>query len=259
MDSTNKQINRRDFINLTAGGIAATALIAPTMAFANEQTKIKAIAFDAFPIFDPRPVFKLVNDLFPDKGPALTNTWRTTQFEYTWLYTSATQYADFWKVTEDALIFAAKKNGIDLTAAHRKQLMDSYLYLNAWPDVLPVLESLKQKGIRLALLSNFTTEMLNSCIKTSKLDTYFEAVLSVDKVKRFKPSPTAYQMGINAFKLKKQEIAFAAFAGWDAAGARWFGYPTYWVNRQEAPLEELGVRPDGMGRDLVGLVDFVSR
>lgn len=258
MDSANKQINRRDFINLTAGGIAATALITPLVSLAGEKTKIKAIAFDAFPIFDPRPVFQLVNDLFPDKGAALTNTWRTTQFEYTWLYTSASQYNNFWKITEDALTFAAKKNGIELTAPNRKLIMDAYLHLNAWSDVLPALESLKQKGIRLALLSNFTTEMLNSCIKTSKLDGYFEAVLSVDKVKRFKPSPTAYQMGINAFSLKKQEIAFAAFAGWDAAGAKWFGYPTYWVNRQDTPLDELGVRPDGTGNGLAGLVDFVS-
>ena len=78
MHSENKQINRRDFINLTAGSIAATALITSSASLAGEQTKIKAIAFDAFPIFDPRPIFKLVNDLFPEKGAALTNTWRTT-------------------------------------------------------------------------------------------------------------------------------------------------------------------------------------
>src|SRR5476651_451457 len=107
MNTDNNLINRRNFINLAAGGIAATTLITKSsLSFADERTKIKAIAFDAFPILDPRPVFELVNTLFPDKGVAITNSWRTAQFEYTWLRTSAKQYTDFWKVTEDALIFA---------------------------------------------------------------------------------------------------------------------------------------------------------
>ena len=49
-----------------------------------------------------------------------------------------------------------------------------------------------------------------------------------------------------------------AFAGRDVAGARWFGYPTFWVNRLDLPVEELAVAPDGAGRDLAGLVRFVS-
>ena len=83
-------------------------------------------------------------------------------------------------------------------------------------------------------------------------------MLSTDRVNEYKPSPKAYQMGIDSLKLKKEEIAFAAFAGWDAAGAKWFGYPTFWVNRQNAPLEELDVAPDGIGTDMMGLVNFVK-
>jgi 2-haloacid dehalogenase len=64
-------------------------------------------------------------------------------------------------------------------------------------------------------------------------------------------------MGVDAFKLKKEEIAFAAFAGWDAAGARWFGYPTFWVNRSNAAVEELGAAPDGIGSGLGDLAKFV--
>jgi len=259
MNKDTKQLNRRDFINITVGGIALSSFIAnPSISAANQKLPIKAIAFDAFPIFDARPVFDLVNTLFPDKGVAITNSWKTAQFEYTWLRTSAKQYTDFWKVTEDALVFAAKKNEVNLTDANRKQLMESYLYLNAWPDVLPVLKSLKEKGIRLSIVSNLTHGMLNSCAKNAGLEGYFEHLLSTDIVKANKPNPAAYQMAINSFKLKKQEIAFAAFAGWDAVGAKWFGYPTYWVNRQNLPLDELSVVPDGVGKYLTGLADFIK-
>jgi len=253
------KLTRRNFINLTVGGIAATSLIsAPPLSFSTEKPKIKAIAFDGFPIFDPRPIFALVDQMFPDKGAAITNTWRTAQFEYTWLLTTAGKYKDFWEVTENALIFAAKKNDVNLTTDKRRKLMEAYLHLDAWPDVLPALRSLKKMEIRLCFLNNLTVEMLHSGVKNAGLEGYFEYFLSTDLVKAFKPSPVAYQMGVDVLKLKKEEILFAASACWDAIGAKWFGYPTFWVNRQNLPLDELSIMPDGMGKDMTDLVAFVK-
>src|ERR1700754_2554069 len=115
-ENNNGLINRRGFINLTAGSIAATALLGNSLlSSADEKSKIKAIAFDAFPVFNPKPVFDTVTGLYPDKAAALINTWRTAQFEYTWLRTTARQYKNFLEVTEDALVFAAKKNDVELT------------------------------------------------------------------------------------------------------------------------------------------------
>jgi 2-haloacid dehalogenase len=65
-------------------------------------------------------------------------------------------------------------------------------------------------------------------------------------------------MGIDASTLKPDEILFVAFGGWDAAGAKSFGYPTFWVNRSGLPAEELDVAPDAMGKDLTDLVNFVK-
>jgi 2-haloacid dehalogenase len=160
-------------------------------------------------------------------------------------------------VTEDSLVFAAKARGINLPAAERDQLMQTWLSLKVWPDVAASLQQLKNAGIRIAFLSNLTEAMLDSAVKNSGLEGFFEPHLSTDKVKAFKPDSRAYQMGLDAFKLKKEEIAFAAFAGWDASGAKWFGYPTFWVNRLNTPVEELGVMPDGMGSGLGDLVEFV--
>ncbi len=57
--------------------------------------------------------------------------------------------------------------------------------------------------------------------------------------------------------LKKEEVAFAAFGGWDAYGAKSFGYPTYWVNRFNLPIEKLGIEPDATSNDIAGLLQFV--
>jgi 2-haloacid dehalogenase len=169
------------------------------------------------------------------------------------------RYADFWQATGDALSFAATALKLELPPGNRARLMDAYRKLGCWPDVPAALRSLKSAGIRLAFLSNMTAELLQSGIRNSGLDGIFEHVLSTDKVKACKPDPRAYDMALDAFGLKREEILFAAFAGWDAAGAKSFGYPTFWVNRQNQPAEELGVTPDAGGTTLDDLVSFVLK
>ena len=124
-------LDRREFFNLAVAGIAAGLLASTSQVRAAVRPKIKAIAFDAFPIFDPRPVFALAEQLFPGKGAELSNAWRTRQFKYQWLRALSNQYADFWQATEDALVFSCEMLKLDLTPDKRKQLMDAYLELKA--------------------------------------------------------------------------------------------------------------------------------
>jgi 2-haloacid dehalogenase len=251
-------MNRRDFLNLATAGVATALLEGTSGAQAAMSSKIKAVAFDAFTTFDPRPVFALANKFFPGKGAELSNAWRIRQFEYQWLRALSGRYADFWLATEEALVFAANLLRLDLSADKRDRLMQAYLELQAWPDAAPALRSLKDAGFRLALLSNATSGMLEAWIRNSGLESMYEHALSTNAIRTYKPDPRAYQMGVGAFGLKLEEIAFAAFGGWDVAGAKWFGYTTFWVNRLDLPVEELGVKPDGVGRSLAELVPFVE-
>lgn len=250
---------RRDFLaSLAAGGVAASVWPSGLTETAPRGRRFRAVAFDAFPIFDPRPPTAVAESLFPGQGAELSNAWRTRQFEYQWLHALSNRYADFWRTTEDGLVFAAKLLRLELTADKRARLMQAYLELTAWPDALPTLRALKQSGLRLAFLSNMTARMLAAGIKNAGLDGLFERVLSTDEIRSYKPDPRAYRMAADALGLPPAEILFVAFAGWDAAGAKWFGYPTFWVNRAGLPAEELGVAPDAEGRDLSDLVRFVA-
>jgi 2-haloacid dehalogenase len=116
---------------------------------------------------------------------------------------------------------------------------------------------LRESGMHLAFLSNMTAAMLNDGIARAGLGGLFDYVLSTDAVRAFKPAPRAYALGPSALGIPKESILFVASAGWDAAGASWFGYPTYWVNRNAAPHEALGTRPEGTGSDLSSLVQYV--
>jgi 2-haloacid dehalogenase len=251
-------LNRRSFVSLVAGAAAATAISAEEATALVSGAKVKAIAFDGFTVFDGRPVAAMAERVFPEHGEELGALWRTRQFEYTWLRTVGQRYVDFWQITEEALTFACKSLKLEPTAADRDRLMHCYLELKAWPDALTALKGLKAKGLRLAFLSDFTAKMLDQAVKNSGLEGIFDDHLSTDRVKAFKPDPRAYGMAMNAFGLRKEEIVFAAFGGWDAMGSKWFGYPTFWVNRAHAVVEELGMVPDGVGGDLNDLAMFVQ-
>ena len=82
-------------------------------------------------------------------------------------------------------------------------------------------------------------------------------MLSTEVNGTYKPDPRAYALGMEHLNLKKEEIVFAAFGGWDAYGAKSFGYTTCWVNRFHLPPEELGIPPDRTSSDLSGLLELV--
>jgi len=209
-------------------------------------------------VFDPRPVAAAAERMFPGRGAELAAAWRTRQFEYTWLRSMTGRYADFWAVTDAALGFAARMLKLDLAPEQRRLLLATFLELGAWPDAPSVLGALKASGLRLALLTNFTDRMIDAATRKAGLGGVFEHALSTDRVQVYKPDPRAYQMGVDAFALAREEILFVAFAGWDVAGAKSFGYPTYWANRQGLPAEELGVAADAAARDLADIAGFVA-
>jgi 2-haloacid dehalogenase len=234
-----------------------SAALATRSAHADSPLRYKAIAFDGFPIIDPRPVAIRAEAMFPGHGAALMAAWRTRQFEYTWLRTLTQRYADFWQVTREALDVTAKERGLHLTPDGRDGLMQAFLELKTWPDVASALSTLKAHGVRMTFLANPTAAMLQAPIRNSGLDGLLEDPLSTDRVQVYKPHPRAYQMGLDAFGLDRSEIVFAASASWDAAGAKAFGYPSFWVNRANLPVEALGAVPDAVGSNMADLVRFV--
>jgi 2-haloacid dehalogenase len=135
--------------------------------------------------------------------------------------------------------------------------LDAYLHLSLWPDAADGLRRLRESGVRVITIANFSPVMLRANAENAGIIGLFDALVSTDANHTYKPDPRAYQLGMDQLQLAKRDIVFAAFGGWDAAGAKAFGYPTVWVNRFDQPLEELGVRPDRTVANLDRLLDFV--
>ena len=250
---------RRDFLKLLAIGGASFgtgALSWRTAAAEQAQGKrtargvadfkeIKALAFDAYgTLFDVHSVVALGERLFPGQGTALSNTWRLKQLQYTWGRSLMGRYEDFWKVTEDGLVFAAKSLKLDLDPAKRQQLMDAYLALAAFPDVAMGLQQLKEAGYKLAILSNGAPRMLQEAAKSAKIDQFLSRIISVDEVKIYKPSPRVYELAPKRLETARQTIGFVSSNSWDVAGAASFGLTTFWINRGKQPMDKLGFPAD---------------
>jgi len=242
---------------------AFSALSAPGAASAMQsaaQTKpTKALAFDAYgTLFDVFSVIALCDTLFPGNGSALAQLWRTKQLQYSLLRSTMGRYEDFWQLTEDGLVYACKSLKLDLTVDTRKQLMNAYLSLAAFPDVKPGLETLKKQGVRLAILSNGEPKMLAAAVKSAGLTALLDAIISVDEIKIFKPSPRVYALASQRLKVDNSEVGFVSSNSWDVCGAASAGLRTFWIQRRAAePAEELGYAADRVVHaitDLPGLV-----
>ena len=251
-------ISRINFLRATGMGVAALASSGASIIMQTKEKQIKAIAFDGFPIFDPRAVYKKVVELQPAKGQQVIDRWRIKQFTYQWLRALGSQYKSFLDVSRDALISAVEESGATLSTSEVDAVIGEYDKIEVWDDVLPALQQLRRQNIRLCFLSNMSEEMIAQGIRNAGISDYFNYILSSDRVRTFKPDPRVYQLAIDAYRLKKSEILFVAFAGWDVAGAKWFGYPTYWVNRMNLQLDILDADPDGEGTNLSYLVKFVE-
>jgi 2-haloacid dehalogenase len=229
----------------------------PRAVDAAARPRFKAVAFDYLVLFDANSVVGAAEQAFPGKGRELAQVWRTRQFEYTWLRSITDRYVDFFAVTEDALVYAANAMKLELTTERKQRLLNAHLHLAPWPDTADTLRRLRAHGIRVIALANFSPNMLQANAEHAGLTGLFDALVSTDTNRTYKPDPRAYQLGMERLHLAKHDILFAAFGGWDAAGAKAFGYPTVWVNRFNQPAEELGIHPDHISADLRGLLEFV--
>jgi 2-haloacid dehalogenase len=214
---------------------------------------IQACVFDAYgTLFDYASAAAGCRDVLGDRIERLTSVWRDKQLQYTWLRAVQGRHADFWQVTGDALDFALETLGID-DRPLRTRLMDLYLKLDAFPEVPAMLQRLKAGGVKTAILSNGTPEMLRAAVMNAKIGDLLDAVLSVEQVGVFKPHPKVYQLALDALEIPARAISFQSSNAWDAYAASAFGMRVVWCNRYGQRRERLPGAPDREVKSLAEL------
>ncbi len=206
----------------------------------------RALVFDAYgTLFDVLSVQSRCEAFWPGRGTQLAQLWRAKQLEYTWQRSLMGRYAPFSQVTEEALLYSCEFLRLQIREDEKRSLMDEYRRLALYPDVKT---SMGKFQTRLAILSNGSPDMLDPLVAQSGLS--FDAVLSVDEMKTYKPAPQVYQLAVDRLQTPKQDIGFVSSNCWDALGAKSFGFSVYWINRTGAPVDRTGFQPDRIVKSL---------
>jgi len=220
---------------------------------------LDALVFDAYgTLFDVHAVVDRCEKFWPGKGTQLSQGWRAKQLEYSWQRSLMGRYAPFSAVTRDALAYACEVLGLTLDDAKTKALMQEYRNLAPYPDVPDALAKLKGDGRKLAILTNGSPDMIEPLVKNRGMQADFDAVLSVDGLRTFKPAPRVYQLAVDTLRVPAANIGFVSSNCWDALGAKCFGFNVYWINRARAPVDRLDVQPDGMLESLGDLPERIG-
>ncbi len=218
---------------------------------------IRAWVFDAYgTVFDFRSAVARCGAALGDRAGALTMLWREKQLQYSWLRSLQGRHADFWKVTGDALDYALEALAIDQPDL-RDTLMELYKTLDVFPEVPSVLEQLKSRGFKTAILSNGTSIMLSAAIDHAGIGPFLDCALSIEEVGIYKPAPQVYQLAVDRLGVTPEEISFQSSNAWDVYAASAFGMRTVWCNRNRQNHERLPGRPDREVSDLGGLLELV--
>ena len=217
---------------------------------------IKAIIFDAYgTLFDVNSAAEKCKGKIGDKWEDFANYWRTTQLEYTWLRSLMNRHKDFWKITEDSLDKSMKFFKIDNSM--RNDLLDLYKVLSPFSEVKETLNKLKKKDFKLAILSNGTPSLLGDLVKNNNLENIFDDIFSIEEVGIFKPDTKVYELPVNKYNIKEDEILFLSANTWDVSGGGNYGYNSVWVNRNKNIFDNLDYQPLDEIHDLSELLEII--
>jgi len=217
---------------------------------------VRALVFDAYgTLFDVESISIACEELFPGKGAELSRRWRSKQLEYSWLRTLMGRYVEFETITRDALGTACRQLGLELTPSSAEPLMAGYRKLRMFPEVRDAFSALRM-GRKTAILSNGSPGMLNALLEHAGLS--FDAVISVDELKTFKPFPATYGLVVKRLGISAGEVGFVSSNFWDIAGATSYGFRTFWINRNGSQPDELGFRPHAVVSRLNEIGQLIS-
>ena len=225
---------------------------------------INTCVFDAYgTLFDVNAAARIAanepnREVFKEVWPSVSSIWRMKQLQYTWLRSMTGSYIDFWSITQNSLDFALETHDLQNHLELKERLLALYWELQPYAEVSQMLKELKKNGIKTAILSNGSPEMLSGAVKSSNLDEDIDEIISVETVKVFKPSAQVYNQVEHIIGCSKSDVLFVSSNGWDIAGAAGFGFKTAWVNRLQDPIDRLPHKPMHIVEDLTSIPSFFS-
>ena len=150
-----------------------------------------------------------------------------------------------------AFVYCLKKHNVSYTAEAVREFMKVYKNLQPYGDAIEGLRSLAGR-YRLVALSNgeqwYLEELLGNTVPVR-----FDAIISVDQVGAFKPSPGIYRKAVQRLRCEPGEIMMVAAHAFDILGAQACGFKAAYVNRYKLPTDDSEYQPEIIVDDFIEL------
>jgi 2-haloacid dehalogenase len=205
-----------------------------------------AIGFDVYgTLVDPLAMSAELEAIAGRRAAEMSATWRAKQLEYSFRRTLMDAYANFDVCTRDALRYAARATDVDLSEVEEQRLIDAYLDLEPYGDVVPGIQQLREKGHKLVAFSNGVEPSLRELLGRSGVLDHLDGIVSVDAIQTFKPHPAVYLHLAAELDSRPEETWLVSSNYWDVIGGRQAGLHAAWLQRDPAAIKDpWGIEPD---------------
>ena len=222
------------------------------------KNRPKVIFFDVNEtLLDLTAMKKQVENALDGKEDLLS-LWFTTMLQYSLVVSASGQYKPFGHIGAAALQMVAANNGIIITEHEARNIVVNAMQnLPPHPEVKDALAVLKKEGYTLVALTNSDTESLKNKFENVGLTTYFDDLLSIESVGKFKPFTDVYNWAAHKMNIKPEDCMLIAAHGWDVAGALWAGWRAAFVSRPGQQTFPLAPKPEINESNLKKIVDIL--
>ena len=196
------------------------------------KTRPKVLFFDVNEtLLDLTIMKKQVGDALGG-NEALLSLWFTTMLQYSLVVSASGRYEPFGHIGAAALQMVAANQDITIPEDKARDIIVNAMQnLPPHPEVKEALAELKKEGYTLVALTNSNKESLKNKFENVGLTSYFDALLSIESVGKFKPFTDVYNWASTKMNVKPEECMLIAAHGWDVAGALWAGWRAAFVGR----------------------------
>lgn len=217
--------------------------------------EVKALAFDYYgTIADKTALAGEIETRLPGQGLAFTKLWFAQTQRYCFQLGQMGRHIPWSELTKAAFKFTAEEMGLKLDDKTRDQWIEADAHLPVYGEAAAALARLAER-FDLYVLSMGSPWMIEQSQKNAGIEAHFKRVISAEPYKVYKPGHAAYKLGVDEIGVTAAEVAFVSGNSFDVIGAKNYGYPTIWVRRYGQALDDLGITPDLIVKNLDEMAD----
>lgn len=184
--------------------------------------------------------------------------WFEIFMQYCFVSNSLDNYYDFMSIAKASLQITGAKLGKKISDDDAANLLDLLKHLPVLEEVPSCLSELNDEGYIIIALTNAPEKIVCDRMERTGLVSYFQNVLSAEKVKKYKPEKKVYEWAAKKMDVATSEMLMVTSHAWDIAGAANAGMKTAFLKKDKGQLPALLPQPDLSCTQLSELVSILK-